>query len=231
MDFPYLLLGGALRHMKIINQNDYYIKCVFMKRALYLVYIKKSLARHLFLCCNIKKGGTIMATANLEAATGERIQFKFDNFQANEHRPPEIVANNYNPVGVQYGDFWVSSYVFTSVIDVSIALPQGKPIPQRIIVKLENVNNNNEYPLKEYREFVVRAHTEAGVFATKTWNIVLLCVASGRPRLQTNSRQTVEFILEYADYSETLICPLSGTSKFSMCLAEIDKPQYGVIAD
>jgi len=155
-----------------------------------------------------------MAIANLQAATREHISFEFSSVT-------EIQLNTVSPF-IPYGSFQINSDFITSAITISINIPNYDPIPRNVIVKL----NNSSYlsPL-EYREIVVNCngkHSEA-----KIDGLIVMHASSGRPRSLTHYIQTAEFVLNYGNYSKTLVCPISKKSIFNMCFYRAFETQGG----
>ena len=157
--------------------------------------------------------------SNLKALTGEEITFALNvnmDYHGNEI-PAEIKLNTISP-GVPYGVFYINSYFITERVLISINIPQNRPIPHSITLKFNNVNQDNRFPLQEYYEAVMKAsYDNERIFEMWTGGIVFLRVTSGRPRGGRKSGQTAEFILNFENYQETLVCPINMTTKFNMC--------------
>ena len=57
--------------------------------------------------------------------------------------------------------------------------------------------------------------------------IAILQAGQGRPRPGSKYRQKAEITFNFENRSETLICPISGTTTFNMCFYEAYEAQGG----
>ncbi|MDR0516513.1 MAG: hypothetical protein LBH25_05650 [Fibromonadaceae bacterium] len=149
-----------------------------------------------------------MGIARLQAATQEQMSFEFNN--VSEHELNSV------PPNTPYRPFSVESNFITDKIIVSIDIPWHEPIPYSVIVKLNNGN-------RECREIVINCNGHSS--KTETDRLVIMHASPGRPRYGGCYIQTAEFVLNFGNYLKTLICPMSGTSIFSMCFVKAYDPQ------
>jgi hypothetical protein len=166
-----------------------------------------------------------VAVANLKARTQEAIAFSFKILpsiaQSTAVGEPNI------PYILPLADW----YSITERVHISVKIPERRPVPNRVIVKLRSVNDNGAYPIVEYQELVllVPQYGEKRDFQTWASGLTLFVITGGKPLYDKKSQQTAEFILDFGNYMELLTCPVNGTTTFGMCFWDAYLAQRGRI--
>jgi hypothetical protein len=108
----------------------------------------------------------------------------------------------------------------TNKIDVYVTVPDHREIPKSITLKLTNIGKTTEQ-----REVVFNCNGRST--KTELEGIVILHAAEGKPRPGYKYMQKAEITLNFENRSETLVCPISRTTTFSMCFYEAYEAQKG----
>ena len=108
----------------------------------------------------------------------------------------------------------------TNKIDVYVTVPDHREVPKNITLKFTNVGTSAEQ--KE-----VNIDCEGRVSKGELEGIAILHAAEGKPRPGYKYRQKAEITLNFENRSETLVCPISRTTTFSMCFYEAYEAQKG----
>jgi hypothetical protein len=120
--------------------------------------------------------------------------------------------------------YLVESDFVTDNIDVYITIPDHREVPKSITVKFTNIG-----PSAEQREAAINC--EGRVSKGELGSIVIMHASAGKPRPGYSYRQKAEITFNFENRSETLICPISRTTIFSMCFFEAYEAQGGRRSD
>jgi hypothetical protein len=155
-----------------------------------------------------------VAVVNIGALTQEKIHFEF--FKLTEKELNSVLPNTPDR------KFSVESDFVTDTIDVYVTIPDHREVPKSITVKFTNIGTS-----AEQREAAINC--EGRVSKAELGGIVILHASPGKPRIGQSYRQKAEITLNFENRSETLICPISRTTTFSMCFYEAYEAQSGKI--
>jgi hypothetical protein len=153
-----------------------------------------------------------VGVVNIGALTQEKIHFEFFRLTEKELNsvPPKTPDRKFS----------VESDFVTGNIDVYVTIPEHREVPKSITVKLTNIG-----PSAEQREAAFNC--EGRVWKGELEGIVILHASPGKPRVGQSYRQKAEITLNFESRSETLICPISRTTTFSMSFFEAYKARSG----
>ena len=155
-----------------------------------------------------------MTVVNIRALTGEEIRFEFDNLKERELNPgPPKEHEHYRP-------FSMDSVFYTDKTNVFVTIPDHREVPKSILLKLTVIGKT-----AEHEEAVIDCN---GRVTKANLNVISVLFASmGRPRNGYKYRQKAEITLNFENRSETLVCPISGTTTFNLCFYDAYEAQRG----
>jgi hypothetical protein len=155
-----------------------------------------------------------MTKIDIRALTEEEIRFEFYELAERELNsvPPDTPKRKFS----------VESDFVTGNIDVFVTIPNHREVPKSITVKFTNIG-----PSAEQREAAINC--EGHVSKGELGGIVIMHASPGKPRTGQSYRQKAEITLNFENRSETLVCPISRTTTFSMCFYEAYEAQNGKI--
>ena len=156
-----------------------------------------------------------IAVINIGALTLEKIHFEFFKLTEKELNsvPPDTPDRK----------FAVESDFVTDNIDVYVTIPDHREVPKSIALKLTNIGPSSV----EQREAVFNC--DGRVSKGELGGIVILHASPGKPRIGQSYRQKAEITLNFENRSETLVCPISRTTTFSMSFYKAYEARSGKI--
>ena len=155
-----------------------------------------------------------MVEISIRAQTGEEIRFEFDNLNERELNPsPPKEHEHYRP-------FSKDSVFYTDKLEVFVTIPDHREVPKSITLKLTNIGKTAEHD-----ETVINCRRRVAKADIKV--ISVLFASMGRPRNGYKYRQKAEITLNFENRTETLVCPISGTTTFNMCFYDAYEARRG----
>ena len=153
-----------------------------------------------------------MTKIDIRALTEEEIRFEFYELAERELNsvPPDTPKRNNS----------VESDFVTDTITVFVTIPDHREVPKSITLKFTNIGTS-----AEQREAVINC--EGRVSKGELGGIVILHASPGKPRIGQRYRQKAEITFNFENRSETLVCPISRTTTFSMCFYDAYEAQNG----
>jgi hypothetical protein len=153
-----------------------------------------------------------MAEVNIRALTGEEIRFEFDNLR-------ELVRNP-GPPNTPPRAFSEDCNFVADKINVFVTIPDHREVPKSITLKFTSIGKT-----VSQRETVIDCDGRAA--KADLGHDYILFGSASRPRNGYKYRQKAEITLNFKNRSETLICPISRTTTFSMCFYDAYEAQRG----